>query len=119
MFLAKYPDLLARIVFADGSQAWFDGVKDMMKYYFNMAKYAPAKTAADIRAFHVTDYYRLELVDGRKAFYVVGSDIYGPMGKELIPFEKEDSAKEFMQDHKGKAVLTFERIDPALVKSLD
>jgi copper chaperone NosL len=119
MFVAKYPDWVASLEFADGSTVFFDGVKDMMKYYFNMAKYAPGKTAADIRAFHVTDYYRLELVDGRTAFYVVGSDIYGPMGKELIPFEKEDSAKEFMQDHKGKAVLPFERIDPALVKSLD
>jgi copper chaperone NosL len=50
---------------------------------------------------------------------VTGSDVYGPMGKELVPFEEEAGAREFMKDHKGKEVLPFERIDPALVKSLD
>jgi nitrous oxide reductase accessory protein NosL len=119
MFVAKYPDWVAALVFSDGSTVFFDGVKDMMKYYFQMAKYAPGKTAADIRAVHVTDYYRLQLIDGRKAFYVVGGDVYGPMGRELIPFEKEAGAQEFMKDHKGKDVLPFERIDLGLVKGLD
>jgi nitrous oxide reductase accessory protein NosL len=119
MFVAKYPDWVASLVFSDGSTVFFDGVKDMMKYYFQMAKYAPGKTAADIRAIHVTDYYRLQLIDGRKAFYVVGGDVYGPMGRELIPFEKEAGAQEFMKDHKGKDVLPFERIDLGLVKGLD
>jgi nitrous oxide reductase accessory protein NosL len=119
MFVAKYPDWVAAIVLRDGSTVFFDGVKDMMKYYFNMAKYAPGKTTADIQAVHVTDYYRLGLIDGRKAFYVAGSDVYGPMGKELIPFETEAGALEFMKDHQGKAVLPFEKIDPALIKTLD
>ncbi|MBI5580566.1 MAG: nitrous oxide reductase accessory protein NosL [Deltaproteobacteria bacterium] len=119
MFVAKYPEWVAAVTFADGSAVFFDGVKDMMKYRFNMAKYAPGKTAADIRAIHVMDYYRLEQIDGRKAFYVAGSDAYGPMGKELIPFEKEAEAQEFMRDHKGKAVLPLEKIDLPLVMGLD
>ena len=61
MFVAKYPDFVARIVFKDGSQAFFDGVKDMMKYYFNPAKYNPGKQAAEIAAIAVTDYYTLTL----------------------------------------------------------
>ena len=119
MFVAKYPDWITAITFKDGTRAFFDGVKDMMKYYFNMAKYAPGKTTADIRAIHVTDYYRLEPMDGRRAFYVAGSDVYGPMGKELIPFEKEAEAQEFMKDHKGKTVLPFGKIDLPLVMGLD
>jgi copper chaperone NosL len=119
MFVAKYPEWIAAVAFADGSVAFFDGVKDMLKYYYNMAKYAPGKTAADIRAIHVMDYYRLEPIDGRKAYYVAGSDAYGPMGKELIPFEQEAEAQEFMRDHKGKAVLPFEKIDLPQVLGLD
>ena len=119
MFVAKYPDWVAAITFKDGTRVFFDGVKDMLKYYFNMAKYAPGKTAADIQAIHVTDYYRLEPIDGRRAFYVAGSDVYGPMGKELIPFEKEAEAQEFMKDHKGKTVLPFGQIDLSLVMGLD
>jgi len=30
------------------------------------------------------------------------SDVYGPMGRELIPFEKMKDAEEFMTDHKVK-----------------
>ena len=119
MFGAKYPDWVAAITFADGSTVFFDGVKDMLKFYFNPGKYGSQKSAADIQTIHVTDYYRLEPIDGRRVFYVAGSDVYGPMGKELIPFEKEAEAQEFMKDHKGKAVLPFGQIDLSLVMGLD
>jgi len=119
MFVAKYPDWIAEIVFKDGSVVFFDGVKDMLKYYFNLKKYNPRKTQADISAVFVTDYYTVEFVDGRTAFYVSGSDVYGPMGKELIPFEKEAEAREFLKDHKGKAVLAFSEIDAEVIKRLD
>ena len=54
-----------------------------------------------------------------KAWYVVGSDVYGPMGKELMPFKDEAAAKEFKVDHKGTAILSFQDITPALIKTLD
>jgi copper chaperone NosL len=119
MFVAKYPDFVDQIVFKDGTHAFFDGVKDMMKYYFDLPKYNPQKTAADIAAILVTDYYALKLGDGLKAWYVAGSDVYGPMGKELMPFKDEAAAKEFKADHKGTAILSFQDITPALIKTLD
>jgi copper chaperone NosL len=119
MFVAKYPDFVARLVFKDGSQAFFDGVKDLMKYYFDLAKYNHAQKVADIAAVFVTDYYSLKLIDGYKASYVVGSDVFGPMGRELIPFAEEKAAREFLRDHKGKSLLTFPEITPALIGSLD
>jgi copper chaperone NosL len=119
MFVAKYPDFVDQIVFKDGTHAFFDGVKDMMKYYFDLPKYNPGKTKADIAAILVTDYYTLKLGDGLKAWYVAGSDVYGPMGKELIPFKDEAAAKEFKADHKGTAILSFQDITPALIKTLD
>ena len=67
----------------------------------------------------MTDYYSLGLIDGFKAFYVSGSDIYGPMGKDLIRFEKEADASEFLKDHKGKAVLRFQDINKDVMKGLD
>jgi copper chaperone NosL len=119
MFVAKYADFVDQIVFKDGSHAFFDGVKDMMKYYYAVPKYNPSKTKADIAHILVTDYYSLELVDGLQAFYVVGSDVYGPMGKELMPFKEEAAAKEFKVDHKGTAILSFKDITPELIKTLD
>jgi nitrous oxide reductase accessory protein NosL len=94
MFVAKYPGWTASVRFASGEQAFFDGVKDMLKFTFNMGRYAPGKTPADVAAVQVTDYYALEPIDGRTAFYVVGSDVFGPMGKELIPFAQRAQAEE-------------------------
>ena len=119
MFVAKYPDFLAEIVFKDGSHAFFDGVKDMMKYYFDLAKYNPAKSTADIAAIFVNNYYTLTPTEGLKAYYVLGSNVYGPMGKELMPFKVESEAKDFMKDHGGKYLYRFNDITPAMIKLLD
>jgi len=119
MFVAKYPDFLAQLVFRDGRHVFFDGVKDMMKYYFNLPKYDPSKNSSDIIAIFVTDYYTLSPIDGFKAYYVYGSNVYGPMGKELVPFREESDAKGFIRDHMGKSSMQFKDINSNLVKLLD
>ena len=58
-------------------------------------------------------------IDGREAFYVLGSDVYGPMGKELIPFEKETEARGFLKDHGGRSILRYREVTPAVLKLLD
>ena len=119
MFVAKYPDWLCQILFKDGTNVFFDGAKDMFRYSLNLQKYNPSKKISDIDTIYVTDYYSLNLIDGYRAYYVIGSDVYGPMGREFIPFEKEQDAREFMKDHKGKTILKFKEITPELVKGMD
>jgi copper chaperone NosL len=119
MFIAKYPDFIAIISFKDGTHVFFDGVKDMMKYYFNLKRYSPGKKIEDMASLHVTDYYRLIPINGYTAFYVSGSDIYGPMGRELIPFENKKDAEEFLKNHHGRAVFGFQDITDGVVKGLD
>ena len=119
MFVARYPDFLAQIIFTDGSHALFDGAKDMFKYYFNIKKYNAAKDSADIASIYVTDYYSMTPIDGRVAWFVVGSDVFGPMGRELMPFVKETDAKEFMKDHAGKKMIRFDAVTPDVMKGLE
>jgi nitrous oxide reductase accessory protein NosL len=119
MFVAKYPDWIAQVTFRDGSRVFFDGAKDLFKFYFNVSKYRPGKKAEDVESIRVTDYYDLTLVDGLHSFYVVGSNVFGPMGKELIPFHREEDAREFLFDHFGKSVLRFKEVTPELIKGLD
>ena len=83
----------------------------MMKFYFEPSKYNHNHSSNDINEIKVTDYYSLESIDGKKAFYVIGSNVYGPMGKELIPFKTHTEAEKFMNDHFGKKVLKFEDIE--------
>ena len=119
MFVAKYPDWLAQIIYTDGAYAFFDGAKDMFKYYFDIKKYDASRDQSGIKFIYVTDYYDMRPIDGREAWYVLGSDVYGPMGRELIPFFKEGDAKEFLKDHKGKRVIRFHEVTPELIKGLD
>lgn len=119
MFVAKYPDWVTEIIFRDGSVVFFDGCKDMFKYYFDMKKYTPKKTKADIDSILLIEYYNFKFVDGVQAYYVLGSDVFGPMGRELIPFEKEADAQEFLKDHKGKKILRFKDVTQETLKLLE
>lgn len=119
MFVAKYQDFLAYMIFKDGSYAAFDGVKDMMKCYLDMARYLPARKPSDVNTMMVKDYYTMRMIDAFAAYYIIGSDVLGPMGRELIPHESEKKADEFMQDHLGKKLLKFPQITPAILKELD
>jgi len=119
MFVAKYTDFAAQIHFKNGSVAHFDGSKDLFKFYQQPGSYIKKSTVKDITALYVTDYYSLSLVDGFTAVYVVESDVYGPMGRELIPFAKAKDAREFNRDHKGKRVLSFKEVTPAIIRGLD
>ena len=115
MFVSKFPKWVAQIQLQDGHNHYFDGVKDMMKFYFNPTKYH-AHSNEQILQMNVTDYYSLESTDAKKAYYVLGSNVYGPMGEELIPFKNEDEAKKFMTDHFGKKVVSFDEIKEEMIK---
>ncbi len=117
MFVAKYKNWLTGIQLADGTEKYFDGVKDMMVFYFSPEKYG-VSGRDQIKKIQVRDYYTMQWIDGRKAFYVVGSDVMGPMGKELIPFASRDAAETFLKDHKGHKVLTFDEITDDQVQSM-
>lgn len=119
MFVAKYPDWVAVVVLKDGSQRFFDGPKDLYKFLLDVKQYAPGKTQSDIDRFFVTDYYAVKLIDGRTAYYVLGSDVYGPMGKELIPFANEAEARDFLKDHGGRRTLRHREITSAVMNDLD
>jgi nitrous oxide reductase accessory protein NosL len=110
MFLYKYPHWVSRIEYGAKSYS-FDGIKDMMKFYFTHKE--------GISNIFIQDYYTLKTLDATKAYFVIGSDVYGPMGDELIGFDTLESAKRFMLDHRGKKIFRFEQITPEIIKSLD
>jgi nitrous oxide reductase accessory protein NosL len=119
MFVSKYPDWVVGVTFTDSTALHFDGIKDFFTYYHNMQKYTPSKKQTAILAIVVHDYYTLKPIDARQSFFVIGSDVYGPMGKELVPFGKATDAQAFFKDHKGKKVLSFGNVTPAILKSME
>ncbi len=119
MFVYKYPDWVGQVIFQDGTTAFFDGAKDLFKYYLDLAKYRPGSRLEDIAAVYVTEYYDMELIPAKEALFVVGSDVYGPMGHELIPFKTRKDAEVFMKDHQGNRVLGFGEVTPEVIGKLD
>jgi nitrous oxide reductase accessory protein NosL len=119
MFPIKYPDWIATVLYKDGHAHHFDGAKDLFKYLLDMAKYAGGHTHGDIAAIGVTGYYATEMIDARPAYYVIGSDVLGPMGHELVPHPDMYDAVEFMKHHKGKRILRYEEITMDLLRGLD
>ncbi|MDF2140730.1 nitrous oxide reductase accessory protein NosL [Paenirhodobacter sp. CAU 1674] len=119
MFVAKYPEWVATILFADGTAVHFDGAKDFFKYLRDMPKYAPDRSPDQIAAMGVTEYYGLARVDARAALYSVGSDVLGPMGHELVPLANDADAADFTRDHKGRKLLAFDEVALPLLADLD
>jgi len=123
MFVYKHPKWAAFIYYEkDGKlrHLAFDGVKDLMKFYFEPEKWGDYGNIRDhIKKIVVRDYYTLKPVWAKRAWYVIGSDVYGPMGHELIPFATKKSAESFMKDHHGTKILRFDEITKEGVYALD
>lgn len=124
MFVAKYPSWVAQISYETNKgerNFYFDGVKDLMKFYFDPNKWGKFGylKKEKIKNILVSDYYTQKAIDGQNAFFVIRSDVYGPMGNELVPFEFFEDALEFLKDHKGKKILKFSEIQAELPYELD
>jgi nitrous oxide reductase accessory protein NosL len=98
---ARYPKWQTQIVFTDGSMTPFDGCKCMFGFMFQMDRYDTRHTPADVAAVWVKDYGSGDWMQAAAAYYVVGSDVMGPMGKELIPFGAHADAVAFQRENNG------------------
>lgn len=119
MVVSKYPAWVATVVYKDGHAHHFDGAKDLFKYLFDVPRYARGHRRQDIARIGVTEYYELKRIDAHQAYFVIGSDVLGPMGHELIPLASRLDAEEFMRDHQGRRILRYEEVKRDLPGKLD
>ncbi len=113
MFVAPFSDWIATIVFQNGTQLFFDGCKDFFRYYFDLPVEDGRQSRKRIASIHITEYYSTRLMKVDEVFFVLGSDVYGPMGKELIPVAGKETAMTFLRDHHGTEVLSFDQVRPS------
>ena len=113
MFVHKYQNWIATVVFEDGTYAFFDGPKDMFRYLGDMKKFNPDMSVGDVAQVYVTDYYTTEIVKAEEVFFILGSDVMGPMGKEFVVVSDEKNARSFMMDHGGNKMLRFDEVTSA------
>jgi len=105
----------AAVVFKDGKVIGFDGTGDMFRYVLDPAKHG--FDPANIKLLFVTEHGTKNFVDAKAALYVVGSDVAGDMGPEVVPFAKKEEAEKFLADHHGKTIATYVQITTDDLKS--
>lgn len=114
MYPAQFPQWHAQIVFKDGAYTSFDSAAEMFRFLDDMSKYDKKHVASDIAKIFVPAYDKGSWLDAKRAFFVAGSKIQGPMGSDLPAFSSKDEAVRFSQKSGGKA-LSFEQITPAAI----
>lgn len=119
MFVAMHPEWLAQVVYEDGSEAFFDGPKDLFVYLLAPERYAAGKRGVEVTAVLVTSYYEGAATPARQAYYVLGSDVSGPMGAELVPHRTLEDAQEFARDHRGETIVRFDDVTQELLQDLE
>ena len=117
MYVHKYPRWAAKVVLKGKKELYFDGCKDMFKFLQEPSKYGYKDVK--VRKILVTDYYHQIAIPAKSAYFVIGSDVLGPMGNELIPFRYKKDAKTFLKDHRGKKILKFNEISAEVIKELE
>ncbi len=66
----------------------------------------------------VMDFYEVKEIDAKSSYYVTGSDVLGPMGKDLVPVATLEAAEEFAKDHGGKLPMLYQEINAEVLKGL-
>jgi len=116
MYPARHVKFHTQILFSDGVYSAFDGCKDMFKYLSEMGEYEKQYTPGDIAAIYVKDFSNGKWLNAEDAFFVVGSRISGPMGKEIIPFEDQMQAMKIANAAGGR-VARYSEIDSDMIQS--
>jgi len=113
MFVDVSPRWQAGATARDGAALKFDTPRCLMTYL-------RGASGRGVREPWVTEYYTLAHVpagDGATRF-VTGSDVTGPMGRDLVPVRGDDAARRFARQHGGRRILRFREIDAAVLQAL-
>ena len=107
-----------QIVYKDGTNDGFCAVKCLMAFYFEPEKYSKHRTKENFETLYAKDYYSLKWHDMKDMVFVLGSDVMGPMGRELVPFSDRRMAETFLEDHNGTKIFSLDEITLDLIHQL-
>jgi copper chaperone NosL len=112
MHPASYPKHNSQILTMDGNTLHFCSTQCMINFNADPSKYVqePTKTKMAWVTLFSDGMYESAL----GAYYVVGSQLNGPMGKEAFPFKLKKDADEFVKANGGK-IISFQQLTPQLI----
>jgi nitrous oxide reductase accessory protein NosL len=117
MHPARRPETAAAMTLTSGETFYFCGNGCLLRTWLRPMVYL-GKSQDQIDRIVVHDYFSGKAVDGRKATWVAGSDVVGPMGPAIIALEDASLLDSFIKRHGGKTVFTFNEVNDALWKRI-
>ena len=99
----------AELAAADGTTTAFDTPRCALQ------SWRSGKTTA--KSLRVQDYYDRQLRDAGELRFVIGGDVVGPMGPDLVPVDPARASK-FIQDHAADRALKLEEITPEVLGTI-
>jgi nitrous oxide reductase accessory protein NosL len=112
MFTDANPRWTAGAIAAGGRDVHFDAPRCMFAWL-------QATSGIGAEGPWVTEYYSQRKRPAAFVWYVVGSDVVGPMGPDLVPVGDEAAAERFRVEHQGRQVLRYDAVDAAALARLD
>jgi copper chaperone NosL len=112
MYPARFPAHRCQVATADGKHHHFCSSQCLVNFTANPEKYL--KKPAKIKSIWVTVYPDGGYEYAMGLYYLVGSNILGPMGKEALPYRSKVAAEESAKKN-GGTVLHFKALSPAAV----
>ena len=109
MLVADHPRWVAGAITASGGEERFCCPRCMFAWHLSPR----GKGSRDL---WVTEYYSQKRMPVGDVFFVMGSDVVGPMGKALVPIAGREAAERFRQDHHGSRLLLAGEITPELLR---
>lgn len=117
MFPARRPETAAAMTLTSGETFYFCGNGCLLRTWLRPTVYLGRKQAA-IERIVVRDYFSGKPVDGRRATWIAGSDVVGPMGPAIVVLGDRGQLETFKKRHGGQTVFSFDQVDDALWKSI-
>ncbi len=111
MRVADHPRWVAGAITAAGVEERFCCPRCMFVWHHS-------RDGAGSRDLWVTEYYAQKRMPAADVFFVMGSDVAGPMGKALVPVAGREEAGRFLKDHAGARLLQAQEITPELLREL-
>lgn len=112
MYPARFPQNKCQLQTTEGEVVHFCSTQCLFEYLNNSPKYG--KTELDIKLIWVIDFDSGQWIYAENGFYVLGTKLSGPMGKEAYPFFNLEHARRFSRANRG-TVLRFKEVTIAKI----
>lgn len=97
------------IVEADGEVTSYDAPRCALAVF--------TRNGGQGKTLRVQDYYDRRTLDAKDVRFLLGGDVLGPMGPDLVPVDPSRASK-FIQDHGAERALRIDEITPAILERL-